>query len=108
MKPNDSPLVGRIEYGFEGRHHAEFDRIPAYRVQPERSGLSRRVSRWRSQSLPRLRADPLDHRPTVGRMRLLLDGFAVERGADQRPGADTGLLERRSAELRGPRRLKAV
>src|SRR5438270_10250754 len=107
MKANDSPLVGRSN-GFEGRHHAEFDRSPAYRVQPERSGLPRRVSRWRSQSLPRLRPDALDHRPPFGRMRLLLDRTAAEGSADERPCADAGVLERYPAELRRPCRLTAL
>ena len=37
MKPNDLPLVGWPN-GFEGKHHAEFDRVPPRSVQSNSRG----------------------------------------------------------------------
>src|SRR5206468_10639068 len=100
MKPNDSPLVGWPN-GFEGKHHAEFDRVPPRSVQSKFARVSRGLSRRRSQSLPRLRPHALDHRSASGRMRILLDRNAAQGSADARAGLIAGILERRPPELRG-------
>ena len=56
--------------------------IYPHRVQPERPRLSRRLSRRGDQPLPRLRPDPLAHRPDVGRVRLLLNRASAEGGGE--------------------------
>src|SRR4051794_27466134 len=102
MKPNDSPLVRRSN-GFEGKHHVEIDRIPQG-VQSEQPRLSRRLSRRRDQPLPRLRADALADRPSLRRVRILLDRAAAQGSVEPRPGRKRRLLERRPPELRRARR----
>ena len=104
MKPNDSPLVDGSKW-FEGKHHAEFDRVPPTSgLQSQRARLSRRLSRRRSQSLPGLRPHPLDHRPCFGRMRFLLNGSPAERSADARAGGFARILERHATKLRRTQR----
>src|SRR5580765_6365600 len=88
---------------FEGKHHAEFDRVSPPGIQPERAWLSRRLSRRRGEPLPGMRAHALDHRAGFRGMRLLLDGNASKRCADERTGCGAGVLERKPAELRRPR-----
>ena len=71
----------------------------------ERARLSRGLPRGRNQSLPRLRPDPLAYRPSLGGMRILLDGAAADGSVHARARACSCVLERIAPKLCRARRL---